>query len=160
MTALTHSRLLELLSYSPETGDFSWRVKAGCRAAGDAAGSTRRDGYVTIRVDGTRYFAHRLAWFYCNGAWPMQSVDHIDGNPSNNQLSNLRDISHRKNLHNRTRPQTNNTHGHLGVKRANKSRWVATLKRDGAASYIGSFSSATEAHAAYLAEKSKLMEAL
>lgn len=160
MTALSHARLLELLAYSPETGAFYWRVRAGCRAAGSAAGSTRRDGYVTVRVDGSRHFAHRLAWFYCHGAWPMQTVDHIDGNPSNNQLSNLRDVSHRKNLHNRTRPQSNNTHGFLGVKRANRSRWVATLKRDGAPAYIGSFSSAAEAHAAYLAEKAKLMEAL
>lgn len=159
MTALTHSRLCEALDYCEQTGRFTWKVQAGSRGiAGAEAGSMRRDGYITIRIDGERFFAHRLAWFYTTKSWPTGSIDHIDGDTSNNRISNLRDVSHRKNLHNRTRAQANNRHGFLGVKRTANGGWVACLKRPGKSSYIGRFETPEKAHAAYLFEKSKVME--
>lgn len=158
MIELTHARLCEALSYCQETGRFTWNIKAGSRGvAGSLAGHSRKDGYVTVKIDKQRFFAHRLAWFFVNGSWPNGLIDHIDGNPANNRISNLRDVSHSKNMHNRKKPQVNNTHGFLGVKRA-ANGWVACLRRPGMKSYIGRFATPEEAQAAYFAEKTKVME--
>ena len=42
---------------------------------------------------------HRIVWESFNGPIPDDmDVDHIDGNPQNNALSNLRLLSHQDNL--------------------------------------------------------------
>jgi hypothetical protein len=63
------------------------RVRVG---AGDKAGTTNRRGYVDIKIDGRSYLAHRLAWLYVTGEFPIHEIDHINGNPSNNIWTNLR----------------------------------------------------------------------
>src|SRR5262245_61666013 len=84
------------LRYNPCTGEITKN--------GRAVGSRRRDGY--IEVTQGRYFnnllAHRVAWRIIYGRWPTE-IDHIDGNPSNNSIWNLREVSHQANLLNQKR---------------------------------------------------------
>jgi hypothetical protein len=107
-----------------------------------------QNGYRQIGFKSKKYLSHRVAWFLHYGCWPNNDVDHIDGNPSNNKISNLRDVSHSKNLQNRKSATIRNKTGFLGVvKRCNK--FAAHIHRDGKQIYLGRFDTAELAHQAY-----------
>src|SRR5687768_3593208 len=87
---ITHSELLRVLDYEPETGVFRWKITASPRAlAGAVAGHVWGD-YWGVKYKGIDYLAHRLAWFYVHGVWPEDDLDHHDTNKLNNAISNLR----------------------------------------------------------------------
>lgn len=96
---LTIEALKQRLIYIAETGEFIWRVGKRKVQAGDRAGCYS-NGYIRIGLLGKVYPAHRLAWFYTYGVWP-EIIDHIDGQPANNVLSNLRDVTITINAQNR-----------------------------------------------------------
>lgn len=115
--------LRRVLHYCPETGEFTWLVKASFRIpAGSKAGGTNSEGYVLINVQGRRYSAHRLAFIYMTGELPKQQVDHINGNRADNRWANLREVSHLENTRNLRKPKTN-TSGIVGV------GWVPGIRR-------------------------------
>ena len=94
--------LHQLFEYNFETGALTW--KSG-RRKGKEAGYTNQQGYriVGIKVGLRRkeYKVHRLVYYMFTGN-PLlkQVIDHIDGNKSNNRLTNLRAVTHRVNSHN------------------------------------------------------------
>ncbi len=90
-----------LLNYDPETGYFYWKVSRGGRKAGTRAGSKNANGYLKIRIKGTDYRAHRLAWLFVTGDWPDHDIDHVNGNRLDNRFENLRDVTHAVNHRNR-----------------------------------------------------------
>lgn len=103
---LTYKRLRQVLKYNPRTGLFIWRKTLSLRGiegrpAGAPHGGIRN--YIKIGIDGRRYYAHRLAWFYVTGNWPDKSIDHIDGDPQNNRISNLRLATFSENTANQSR---------------------------------------------------------
>lgn len=110
----------DVFGYDPETGLLSWRVRPrnhfktehgwkSCngRNANNPPGIEhhQRDGRkagIRTCVDGRRLYAHRIIWEMMNGSVPDgMVVDHIDGDPFNNRLSNLRLATHADNSHNR-----------------------------------------------------------
>lgn len=48
-----------------------------------------------IRLNGKYYniAVHRAVWAVCKGRWPVSTIDHIDGDRSNNRIENLRECS-------------------------------------------------------------------
>lgn len=152
---LTATRLRELLFYDADTGAFTRVVAVGKTKAGDIAGATSRVGYRQIQVDGSLYYAHRLAWLYVTGSWPAWQIDHIDGDRGNNKFSNLRDVSGCLNMQNQRRPRSNNTTGFLGVFES-FGRFVAHIGMNGKARHLGSYSTPEQAYAAYLSAKREL----
>lgn len=112
MGELTQDRLKELLHYDPETGHFTRLKRVNNQVAGKVCNSRCSEGYIKIAIDGKRYAAHRLAFFYMTGEWPAESVDHKNLDTSDNSWSNLRECTQSQNLANREKA-TNNT---LGVK--------------------------------------------
>ena len=150
----TADRLRELLSYDPLTGLFVWLVtNSHRRVAGSPAGGVHKtDGRVYIRVDGGLFKAHRLAWIYVYGSLPPNGIDHIDGNPANNCIANLRAATQSENLQNLRRAHRDSASGLLGVQ-GKPGRWTARLSVRGARFDRGPFGTAQEAHAAYLALK-------
>lgn len=155
---LTAQRLREVLHYCPDTGVFTWLVRVAYRInVGRAAGSINAHGYTHIRLDNTVYLAHRLAWLYVFGVWPVSHIDHINGVRGDNRISNLRDVSASVNGQNRKRAQSNSSSGALGAYRF-KTRWASSIYVSGKTRHIGYFSSAEEAHAAYLRAKRLLHE--
>lgn len=148
---LTHERLRDVLSYDPSTGVFTWLLDTGKkRMVGNVAGYLAPDGRVSLRIDGTLYRAHRLAWFHVHGAWPSNEIDHVNGNPADNRLSNLREASHQQNMANRKRAK----HNASGVKGVyfNKQcgKWRASIRVDGRNRHIGHFADKHAAGQAYL----------
>lgn len=153
-TPLTADRLREVLRYSPSTGEFHWRIMCSARRpAGMLAGDKKKgSGYILIGVDGCRYRAHRLAWLYMTGEWPKQQVDHKDRNRSNNKWENLREASQQQNSANMRRPSRS---GLKGVFSRTPTRWIASIAVDRRTIYLGTFTTAEQASAAYTAAAKK-----
>lgn len=98
---LKPDRLRELLHYDPASGNFTYLVRAARGTPiGSIAGSVNSEGYRNIRVDGRTYKAHRLAWLYVKGAWPVGMIDHINGDRADNRFGNLREVTRSENLAN------------------------------------------------------------
>ncbi len=148
---VTRDQVLSLLDYSPDTGQFTWRLDRGRLAkAGQPAGCEDRQGYVCIKVSGATYKAHRLAWLIVYGRWPHSQLDHINGQPGDNRVGNLREVSPRQNAENRY--ETHNPAGAKGVTYVRKLRkWKAQIYSQGAHHYLGVFNTLEEAAAAYKA---------
>ena len=151
---LTQARLKELFHYDPETGIFTRLVcKRGDRV-GKAAGYTNGKGYVVISVDNRQAYAHRLAWLYMLGAWPLDQIDHRDTDKANNRFSNLREASDTTNQQNRHTAKQGTASGLLGAYRNRAiNRWSSRITVKGRSLYLGSFASAELAAAAYLSAK-------
>ena len=156
--SLTAARLRELLAYDPETGSFTWLQQRPKAITGRSAGCLNKTlGYIVIGVEGTRYYAHRLAFLWMTGAWPLGQADHINGNRADNCWSNLRDVTGSVNLQNVHKARRHNASGMLGVRKARVgSRWDSMITVNKRLTYIGSFSSPEEAHEAYLEAKRRL----
>lgn len=112
---LTQAELKSVLNYDPDTGIFTWAVdrKGPGAKIGARAGSQHKHGYRTIKVNQVTYAEHHLAWLYVHGILP-EYVDHIDRDPSNNRITNIRPVSRSQNQQNRL-VQSNNKIGVKGV---------------------------------------------
>ena len=72
------------------------------RFKGKKAGGIKKPyGYITLQFKGVKYYAHRLIWMWLTGELPVDCIDHIDRNTSNNLWFNLRDVSLTENQYNR-----------------------------------------------------------
>lgn len=150
-----HSRLIAVLDFVQATGLFTWKQTLSNRApAGAVAGKPRSRGYGGISLDGRTYPAHKLAIYWYSGIYPHEDVDHRDGNPRNNKLSNLRACGPLGNAQNRYRPSKNNTVGLLGVSLCKATgRYRAQILVEGKKLHIGRFDTAAAASTAYQAAK-------
>jgi hypothetical protein len=147
---MSADRLRELLDYNPETGVFTWRVQRRKYPAGMVAGTRNRDGYTVIRTGGQMYFAHKIAWLFVYGSWPVHSLDHINGQPSDNRIANLRLATVAENQWN-AKTRVDNSSGIKGVRLRSDGRWEARIRVGGKQKHLGSFTSKNEASGAYAA---------
>lgn len=153
---VTQRTLKKILRYDEVVGEFFWAEdRPYRRRTGDRAGSRHsKTGYVYIRFDGRSYLAHRLAWLYLYGKIPP-AVDHINGNPSDNRIANLRAVTASLNAANSKRRITNRS-GYKGVSfNHNLQRWQAGIKVNGRSFHLGLFQAPEEAHAAYVEAAAK-----
>lgn len=144
-----------LLIYDPSSGHFAWNVRRRNRRIGTRAGFVQSRGYIQIRVQGSFYLAHRLAWLYMTGNWPVAVIDHIDGDVTNNRWENLRSATQSQNLANsrkqrasRGRPCSSPLKG-VSLCKATE-RWRADIRVGNKQVWLGRFDSQEEAHAAYV----------
>ena len=63
------------------------------------AGTLHHTGYIQVKVDNKNYRAHRIIFAMHHGYLP-EYVDHIDGNPLNNRIENLRAATNQQNQYN------------------------------------------------------------
>ena len=126
---LTQEYLRDVLDYQPETGVFTWKISPNKRIrVGDATGTSLSSGYRRVRVLGTSYRAHRLAWFYVHGEWPPEQIDHINGVRDDNRIKNLRCATYTENQKNKRRGK-NNTSGVVGVSwNKQRQKWHVVIK--------------------------------
>ncbi|MBL4767874.1 MAG: HNH endonuclease [Rhodobacteraceae bacterium] len=89
-----------------------WRARYAMRA-GDEAGHVDGGRVILARFN-SRIRAHKLAWYIGHGSEPPEYIDHINGDPTDNRLKNLREATHRQNMCNR-RPAVGCHSKFLGV---------------------------------------------
>ena len=127
---MTASRLREKYTYNPDSGLFIRNERMNNRKKGTVGGSKNGAGYISIKIDGKVYQAHRLAWLYMTGEFPESDIDHINHVRDDNRWENLREITRQGNTQNASLSK-NNTSGCTGVvwhKLVNK--WEAKITVD------------------------------
>lgn len=150
---ITQNYLKECIFYCPSSGIFTWlerprdhfKTSKGhniqlAKYSKKEAGSDRfsdvsQTKYICISIDQRTYKSHRLAWLYFHGRMPAGDIDHIDGNGSNNAISNLRDVTASENSHNRPLAKSNKT-GIMGVKRKDGA-WYSFISHQRNEIYLG-----------------------
>lgn len=150
---LTADRVRAALDYAPETGVFHRKETSRNNRvrAGEVAGHLSPQGYRLIGLDGTQHLAHRLAWLYIHGSWPVNRIDHRNEDKDDNRIANLREATNSEN-HWNTAPHRRNTSGFKGVSfDKSMGKWHAQICRDYQNRRLGYFDTPEEAHAAYLA---------
>ena len=100
-------------------------------------------------------YNHRFAWFYHYGELPKHSIDHINGNKSDNRICNLRDVTHKFNCN----VVLGKGYSSYETKKKGK-RYTAQIFKNGRTHNLGVFDTAAEARNAYLQEKYKILSTL
>ena len=125
------------------------------RFAGKVAGSLDGHGYLNISVNSTRYLGHRIAWAIHNGKWPLQQIDHINGEGTDNRIINLRAVSPQENTRNMALGAAN-TSGIIGVNfHTCRRKWRAVIMVDRKDIHLGYFLTIEQAAAARKAAEKK-----
>ena len=127
------------ITCNPETGEV-FGVK------GKVIKRTSRGYYtITFIYNGKIYqlSAHQFIWYWVNKEI-VEQIDHIDGNPLNNSISNLRAVDHQQNNFNRTKAK--------GFYRKSR-KYISQIKLNGKRIHLGVFDNETDARNAYLEAK-------
>lgn len=164
----TPQYLRQLLRYEPETGKLFWRERPACFFKADkyrtpegcaanwnsrwsgkeALTAPLKTGHLMGRIDYRAHFAHRVAWAIHHGEWPKGEIDHINHNPADNRIENLRDVSHAENQRNLSMLRTNKS-GVTGVLQTGPNNlWYARIKHAGKMLHLGAFERFEDAVAA------------
>jgi hypothetical protein len=142
-------RIRELYDYDDETGyllsrDSRW---AGRPVNGSRSKDDRKWMVKLFREDGsylrTNYGRVVFAWHY--GRWPDGSIDHIDRNPRNNRVENLREAD-------RTLQAQNRGNYNYGTSwRKAEKKWTARVIINGERKFLGLYQTQKAAQEAVMA---------
>jgi hypothetical protein len=125
---ITQEIVKELLDYNPLTGIVTWRTSGHKRTKGAIAGSLNQPlnrYYISIHYK--QYALARVIWLYYYGIWAKIDIDHINQNPLDNRIENLRTASRSLNCHN-SKISTRNTSGHKGVSYCPRGQyWISDV---------------------------------
>lgn len=147
---ITQEELQELFEYR-EDGNLICKVNLKPRRKiGDVMGSNV-GRYRAACIKGTRYYIHRLIFLYHNG-WLPKEIDHINRNPLDNRIENLRPATASQNKRNR-QSKKNSTSNYVGVSWCKPlSKWQAFIRQAGTDNknlFLGYFIDEIEAAKAY-----------
>lgn len=123
--SITYEQAHEWFEY--KDGCLFWKKSRSYRVkAGQKAGTIRPDKRYDVIFDKKKYLLHRLIFLMFNKFLP-EFVDHIDNNPENNKIENLRGCSRAQNNWNR-KIQRNATSGVKGVSWHKKNqKWYVRI---------------------------------
>lgn len=144
---ITLEALNRLFEFDLETGTVTYKVDRYKCKAGDIVGWVDENGYRRTKFRGQTYFLHKLIWYHVYGTYPSE-LDHRDGDPSNNSISNLRVATRTQNLGNANiRTGVSGTRGvHMNSER---SKWRSMIHYGGRAYFLGDYNTKEEAAAVY-----------
>lgn len=145
---MTQDELKRLFLYAESEGGagLHWRLPppSMMRMSGMRAGADWDHGYRKVRVNGKYYYEHRLVFLLVHG-WVPDQIDHINGDRSDNRISNLRPATQTQQNAN-MKMRKDNTSGVRGVCfHAQMGKWYARLSNKS----LGLYDTLEEAQAAY-----------
>lgn len=148
------------IEYDPNTGLIKLTRADRKKIHGWFAGYDNGNGYRTIYVDGKAVYVHRLAWAFVYGQHPSGLIDHINGNPSDNRIVNLRAVTDLENNQNIAKPTKASKTGVRGVHFSSRiNRWIAQITVNRKCNHLGSFKTLEEAKEAYMKAKKQFHSA-
>lgn len=159
LTDLTAAEVRERFSYEPDTGTFRHISPSakhrGSKPIGSIAGciSRKNGGYWVLWINGRWYRAHRIAWLYMTGEWPIGILDHADCNRTNNKWANIRIASRSENSANSPQRKPNSS-GYKGVFKVN-NRFRAIIGVNRKIIHLGTYDNSQDAYKAYVAAAHK-----
>ena len=98
---MTQALFNKHLRYDPDTGLLWWREAGRGKQLDRPVGANLNDKCLQVQLLGTFYKAHRIIWSMVHGDPVPDIIDHIDRNPFNNKLNNLRAATYSLNNLNR-----------------------------------------------------------
>lgn len=164
MANLSYAEISKILKCDVENGKLYWLPRSqemfadarnpdrakiwNARYAGRLAFETVCNGYRHGSIFSRRYFAHRIVWLFATGNWPVNQIDHINGNRSDNRISNLRDVTKAENMKN-MRVRSKSKSGSNGVYWYEAvQKWQVYISVNGKTKNLGSFADKNAAVAA------------
>lgn len=156
----TKEHLHELLAYDAETGELTWRnrkrhwfltdrshaVWNGKFAGKPALNTPKECGHLQGYLLSVMRKSHRVIWKMAYGTEP-DCIDHIDGDPSNNRLANLREVTQSGNMKNQKLRIDNGT-GTPGIHfDKNRGLYMAYVNSEGKRKYLGRYATLERARA-------------
>ncbi len=137
------------ITYSYLDGNFYYLVPAANRVKiGQKAGNLNSSGRLQISIKGKLYLVHRLIFLYHHGYMP-KFIDHIDRNPLNNNIENLREVTKSENGFNRGKNKNNTSKYKCVTYMKDKKKWKAYIKINGKQKHLGYFMAPELAYEAY-----------
>lgn len=114
--------------------------------AGQEAGGLLMSGHYRVKFGGKSHKVHRIIWLLTHKKWPDKFIDHIDGNPGNNKIENLREATVQENQRNMRWVKGYCWH-------ATHKKWMASIRDGEKQLFLGYFDNEREARIAYLKAK-------
>lgn len=132
----------------PETGKV-FRLSRGGKFL--PAGWGLWNGYAVVSCPVNHYKykkirVHHLVWAWVHGEWSQEELDHINGDRSDNRISNLRKATVAQNRTNKLR-QSNNKSGYKWVSKLG-NRYRAEIRKNGKRVYSSIHDTPEAAYAA------------
>lgn len=125
-----------------------WKTNNNPDYIGKPAGSrTPNKRYQAVRVDGRHCKVHRVVFLWHHGFLP-NLIDHIDGDPHNNRIENLREATNSINQR-RKRSAKNSSSKYKGVALEPSNKWRVTIFVNEKIIYLGLHSDEEEAAKVY-----------
>ena len=140
--------------------DKLYKYTNKCLCCNDFKGA-KKGGYILVCIKNKRYLLHRLVYKYHNEDWDITDtsnnnlIDHIDMDPTNNKIENLRIVNKSQNSRNRKKKENCNSE-YIGVNK-NGNKWQTKIKINGKQKHLGLFNTEEEAAEAYKTKFNELM---
>lgn len=138
---MNYKDAVRYFDYNHGTGELRNKITRSKRAKiGSLSGNIHKKG-INVLFNLKRYKAHRIIWLMVYGDEPTDEIDHIDGNPLNNRIDNLRMVNHSENMKNQ-KMYSSNASGIVGVDWVSKlNKWRVRVS----ATHIGVFDTLLDA---------------
>lgn len=133
--------------FTIDDGVLKWKQSGPGKRKDLIAQSLSKRGYYVVCLRGRRFYVHRVIFAMIHGYMPNM-IDHVDGDKTNNAISNLRPACHSLNGWNTAASGASGVTGVHWDKQTGK--WKAAITVNGRNKSLGRFASIDEAHRARL----------
>jgi hypothetical protein len=125
------------------------------RPAGSARMSHNGKRYWHIKVDGKALKRSHIVFLFAHGRWPVDQIDHINGDSLDDRGANLREATPMQNAWNHQR-RAKRSSCPMGVRRMESGRFQARIACNKRTVYLGTFATEHEATQAYQQQRKEL----
>ena len=123
-----------------------------------------KKGYINIGINKKKYLLHRVIYKYHNDDFDITDssnnnlIDHVDINPFDNRIENLRVVNKSQNIRNQKK-RKNCSSKYKGVCWHNSAnKWQVKISIDGKAKHLGLFDTEEEAAETYKKKYDEIMK--
>ncbi len=144
MSNITYDEAIAAFEY--RDGELFWKIKPAMRVhVGDKAGWLDKNAtHLRVLYKGKKVMVHRIVYLMHHGHLP-ECVDHVDRNPLNNKIENLREATKSQNSCNKKVRSDSGT----GIKNVTyyrpSGKWRVAIAVNGKRKHIGYFADMEQA---------------